>query len=75
MNGRVAKKLRRLAETATVGKPEVAYRRRTHNETLRLKRDCTRGMYRVYKRVRREAGVFEMRVFNNATKTWSEIRV
>jgi hypothetical protein len=66
MNGKLAKRLRRAAETASVGAAdrtyEVAHRGRPmfhlgtflghRPDSLRLTANCTRGVYRIIKRLR-----------------------
>lgn len=55
MNGRKAKKLRKIAQTLSVGKPVVQYEERALNarrpfNRTRLMHDCTRLVYKNLKR-------------------------
>lgn len=54
MNARKAKKLRREAEQATIGKDSIAYRGESIRQyglaTISLDPSCTRGVYQKLKR-------------------------
>lgn len=52
MNGKRAKLYRAAARALTVGKPEKAYERNNQTGVVRLKRDCTRSVYKDFKRGR-----------------------
>jgi hypothetical protein len=51
MNGKRAKYLRKLAQTVTVGEPDVAYVTSGYMRPVQLKTTCTRAAYQKMKRV------------------------